>query len=167
MPRVPVAAGGSTQSLQSWVPGCEQEPLWNVLAASCTLDSLLHEPGPVLPAGLVIACLFPVPVSLWKWSEWLLDLCCLFGNWGHNIHQNFASWLKELASNSEIVMAVQQESSELYIIPSEEDWKLQSCYAWSLSYSNSFIQSLFASVSGDLWIIMFSCTTLDIFWYKI
>lgn len=63
--------------------------------------------------------------------------------------------------------AVPQELSDPCIIQSEENWKLQSCYAWSLSYSNSFIQSLFASVSGDLWIIMFSCITLDNFSHKI
>lgn len=56
--------------------GFGQEPLWNVLPASCTLGSLLHEPGPVFPAGVVIACLFPVPVSLWKASDsWICAAC--------------------------------------------------------------------------------------------
>lgn len=64
MPKVPVAGGGSTHSPRT--RGFEQESLWNVLAASCMPGSLLHEPGRVFPAVVVIACLFPVPVSLWK-----------------------------------------------------------------------------------------------------
>lgn len=131
-----------------------------------TLGSLLHELG----QGFLLALLLPASfLSQFHCGNETSDSCicaaCLgtgditstrillfdSGNWPVIFK---LCWL----SNIEIVMAVQQESSELYIIPSEEDWKLQSCYVCSLSYSNSFIQSLFASISGDLWIIMFSWT---------
>lgn len=51
-----------------------------VLAAGCLLASLLHGLSArwMVPAVITL-CLFPVPVSLWKWSKWFpkSDAACL------------------------------------------------------------------------------------------
>lgn len=147
--RIPMAAQGSMQSLQglSYV-------LWAGATQACWLPGTLHV-YPCRTWGECFLLCSPLTASFLSLfqcgnetgSSWFCAACLGAGD-------TTSIWILLAGLRSSLsILKFWWLSSKNHlnlVLPSKENWKIQSCYAWSLSYSNSFIQSLFASVSGDL-----------------